>query len=315
MTIGKRLTTKEFIIRANEIHKCYYRYPSDLVYKNYYTKVPIICPIHGEFMQNPSEHLKGKGCKLCGIEKSKTKSRKSFEWFKMQGDLVHEGIYSYHKDLYTDVKTKTRITCPIHGDFWQTPDKHIHGKEGCPRCSHTWIPSNDELLKKCKSVHGWKYDYSIFEYKDCKTKGIIICNKHGAFLQDMNHHLQGNGCPYCKSSKLEEEVELSLINNGINYDRWKHFGWLRNKNELSLDFYIEELNIAIECQGEQHYRPIKWFGGEINFNAQIKNDLLKKKLCEEHGIKLVYYSKSTLSDEGTFKEVDKLIEFIKCQQR
>ena len=72
------------------------------------------------------------------------------------------------------------------------------------------------------------------------------------------------------------------------------FEWLRLKKPLSLDFYLPKQNIAIECQGIQHYKAIERFGGEEEL-VKIKNrDFIKKELCEKQGIALVYYSKSDI---------------------
>ena len=53
------------------------------------------------------------------------------------------------------------------------------------------------FIQIAKSIHGDKYDYSKVEYKDSKTKVIIICNKHGEFKQSPNKHLCNRGCPVC----------------------------------------------------------------------------------------------------------------------
>ena len=58
--------TKEFIYKSNKIHKNKYDY-SLSKYKNNYTKIKIICPIHGEFNQTPSDHINKQGCNECGI--------------------------------------------------------------------------------------------------------------------------------------------------------------------------------------------------------------------------------------------------------
>lgn len=46
--------------------------------------------------------------------------------------------------------------------------------------------------------------------------------------------------------------------------------------------------MAIEYQGKQHFEPVEIFGGKDNFEKQKKRDVLKKKLSDENGIKLVY---------------------------
>ena len=49
---------------------------------------------------------------------------------------------------------------------------------------------------------------------------------------------------------------------------------------MSLDFYLPEYNIAIECQGIQHFKRIEYFGGEKSFKEQKNRDTIKKELCE-----------------------------------
>ena len=63
--------------------------------------------------------------------------------------------------------------------------------------------------------------------------------------------------------------------------------WLKPK---SVDFYIPSLKVAIECQGEQHYRPIKFYGGDVKYKRQVESDLTKVQKCVENNIKLIYYT-------------------------
>lgn len=66
----KKLTTDSFIAEARAKHGDRYDY-SKVNYVNSATKVCIICPEHGEFLQSPSGHLGGNGCPKCGTDKSK----------------------------------------------------------------------------------------------------------------------------------------------------------------------------------------------------------------------------------------------------
>ena len=83
----------------------------------------------------------------------------------------------------------------------------------------------------------------------------------------------------------------------------------------SLDFYIPEYNVAIECQGEQHFNEIKHFGGINKFKKTQLRDKKKKQLCEENGIKLLYYTNiegfTEFLGEELIKDEEKLLEKIK----
>lgn len=68
---SRPLTTEMFIQRASAVHNGYYRYDTT-EYTDAKHKVRIICPLHGEFEQLPSEHLYGKGCRKCARQVSKS---------------------------------------------------------------------------------------------------------------------------------------------------------------------------------------------------------------------------------------------------
>lgn len=151
--------------------------------------------------------------------------------------------------------------------------------------------STAEFIEKAIKIHGNKYDYSKVNYVNPKTNVCIICPIHSEFNIKPINHIQGIGCPKCNESKLEEEIRYLLDENKIKYVEQKTFSWLKSKqNYLRLDFYLEDYNIAIECQGEQHFKPIRYFGGESSFNNTVKWDNLKNKLCNDNNIYILYYS-------------------------
>ena len=57
-----------------------------------------------------------------------------------------------------------------------------------------------------------------------------------------------------------------------------------------MDFYLPDYNIAIECQGQQHFKDVYFDGKTSLLEENIKRDQIKKNLCEEHGLKIYYYA-------------------------
>lgn len=50
-----------------------------------------------------------------------------------------------------------------------------------------------KFIEKSIKIHGNKYDYSLVDYIDNKTKIKIICSIHGCFEQTPGIHLRGSG--------------------------------------------------------------------------------------------------------------------------
>lgn len=279
----RRLTKEEFIEKAKVIHGDKYDY-SKVEYTKNNVPVTIICPIHGEFWQIPNAHLRGQGCRYCGLKKKADKRRTKLEDFVKQAIKIHGNKYDYSKVNYKNNRTEITIICPIHGEFQQTPGSHLRGC-GCTECAgrHKW--TTESIVIEFKKVHGNKYDYSKVNYNGIDNYVTIICPIHGEFQQTPYHHLQGNGCRYCKSSRLERIIDLMLTEYNIEYER----NTKKILGRLELDFYIPSKKIGIECQGIQHFKPSRLFG-KNEHERTLKRDDLKRQLCKEKGIKLLYYS-------------------------
>lgn len=117
--------------------------------------------------------------------------------------------YSYTKSIYTNATTKLIITCPIHGDFNKTPNKHLLG-QGCPECSKEGKYDTLKTFKeKANNIHNFKYDYSLVNYVTSTKKVKIVCIKHGEFNQEPRTHLQGHGCPKC--AKITNPCRLTTL--------------------------------------------------------------------------------------------------------
>ena len=171
-----------FIEKCKRIHGDKYDY-SMINYINNKTKVKIICSKHGEFLQIPSDHLRGKGCISCGGRK-----KLNNEEFIKNSIKIHGNLYNYDKVKIINCRSKVIIECKIHGDFQQTPDNHINGNHvngtkstgnGCPKCSGRLKSNNIEFIEKSNLIHDNLYHYDFVYYINAKTKVDILCNKHG----------------------------------------------------------------------------------------------------------------------------------------
>lgn len=121
-----------FIQKAKLVHGDKYDY-GKVEYINSQTKVTIICPEHGEFIQAPAMHLSGNGCPKCGRIYARKANTFSADTFIAKAKKVHGTTYDYSKVQYVNSRTKVILVCPEHGEFLQAPHKHLLG-QGCPKC-------------------------------------------------------------------------------------------------------------------------------------------------------------------------------------
>lgn len=158
------------------------------------------------------------------------------EDFIKKARQIHGDKYNYSKVNYTKAKIKVVITCPIHGDFEQTPDAHLRGS-GCPKCSGKLINDTESFVTYANKIHNFKYDYSKVNYTTAKVKVCIICPQHGEFWQTPDAHVRlQRGCPECKKEKLHNDrrkdfkqfiKEANIVhNNKYSYDK---FNYVNNK--------------------------------------------------------------------------------------
>ena len=226
-----RDNTENFILKAQEIHESKYDYSNVVILKNREEIITIICPKerHGEFEQIASNHLDKRTehhCPECKKENdTKIASEKNKFIFLEKAKKKHGDKYNYSKVNYINAKVPVIIICPMHGEFLQTPDSHIHCN-GCSKCSGVYKYTTEEWIKNMIEKYKDKYDYSKVIYKSATEKVPIICPIHGEFLQTPNNHRTGYGCKSCGIERTiqsltytrEEFIQKSKEVHGDKYD-------------------------------------------------------------------------------------------------
>lgn len=196
--------------------------------------------------------------------------RKTTKDFIEESIIIHSNKYDYSLVKYKNNKTKVKIICPIHGMFEQIASKHLIGR-GCPKCANNNLCTTEEFIEKSKQIHT-KYDYSLVDYKNNKTKVKIICPTHGIFVQTPTSHLSGNGCPYCsKNKKMNTESYINRANKIHN-----------NKYDYSLLEYVnmhKKVKIICPTHGVFEQSPqnhIKGVGCSLCSNKNMRLKTIKR---------------------------------------
>lgn len=155
-----------------------------------------------------------------------------------------------------------------------------------------------------------KHWHNIIVYKQYKCRCILCgkvqyvnCDKFGIYPPtEYGYHAYHGywsevSCKCHYISSFQWIVNKLLIENNVPYRVEYSFPELYGDfgiNKLRFDFAIlnddSSIKCLIECQGEQHYMPIDEFGGETQYDIQVKNDELKREYAKKHHIQLIEIS-------------------------
>ena len=291
----KRLNNKTFTERALSVHGDRYNY-SSVQYSTSEAEVEIICSVHGAFNQAPHTHLRGSGCPKCGIAAMAKKRRLAPQEYVAKARRVHNERYDYSETNYVDGKRPVTILCREHGEFEQSPRKHLLG-QGCPACGGSLRLSNDEFITRARDIHGDRYDYGEVNYVNDKTKLIIICPDHGRFLQSPSVHVHNKaGCPACAGNKRltsDTFIDRAIAIHGERYD----YSLIRYKNTK------EKVTIVCSQHGEFRQTPENHLSGQgcaVCAGKNVTTEMFIAKAQEVHGNR---YDYSRTNYKGSAKKV------------
>lgn len=308
----------DFIMQSIELFGDFYDY-SKVTYVNCKTPVTLVCPVHGEFQITPLKHLSaGHGCPECGKLKSRQANRYTIDDFIRLGNVHFNGFYDYSETVFTGIQDEVEIICPKHGKYKTNAYLHIRGAGECPECVRERKQrSFEEFLHAANQIFGGFYDYSEAEFVDDDTEIKVICPVHGPFFVTPRAHIRTySGCPECRLTDIEREIVTVLTDNNIDFETQKTFEWLKFKNNMYLDIYIDSIKTAIECQGPQHFHMCEFYSyTEETFELYKQRDARKKQLCEEHHIRVIYYSNKKYVDNyelGTlYTDKEEIIRLVR----
>ncbi len=245
--------TAGFIEKAIAVHGETYGY-SKVKYVRNQKKVSIECSEHGFFEQAPNTHLAGAGCPTCGGTKKLTAAA-----FINRSKQVHSDKYSYHKSKYKNGINKVVITCPIHGDFKQSPKSHMRGA-GCHDCGLLLTGfGRSDFIRSCdKSMGGNGLLYVV----RCSANGEVFY-KVGITSLSVSKRFYGKGrMPY-------KYVSVFTISGGAEY---------------IFDLEKRLHAILFDCK----HTPSISFGGETECFSTIKPiENLLKRLSKTEQLQLI----------------------------
>lgn len=248
-------------------------------------------------------------CNSCGRIYNKTRANHLYEnktlcqkCYSARDSVMRDWILDFLKNStqfslvepwYGMTSVSLQLYCNnCHRQFAKKPSNLYQRQEStiCPYCGDNGAPVLwEDFYQRLSSQEQEEYTFSNYHGIDQKMK---IQHKCGfVFYQKPINFLKSRGCPHCYGNRSvgEKKIEEFLIINHFEYESQKRFPEL---GRLSYDFYIPELRLLIEYQGEQHYKPVDIFGGEEHFLFQQKSDQSKREYAKSNGyilLEIPYY--------------------------
>lgn len=334
--MGKKLTTEQFVARANKRFnnetivndngvtefKIRFDY-TNTKYLGCGVKVEYRCEKHNMMCsQRANTHLRGNGgCVKCNIEsRSKGYTLYTTTIFINKSKEIHgNDRFIYDNTTYINANTKITITCKKHGDFLTTLTHHIHHKTGCAKCVRKYWDIESFKKLGCK-IHNNKYDYSKSIYVNSRTHLIIVCRRcNNSFKQLPNHHINDkNGCPKC-SIKYWDIESFKKIGNKIHNNKYDYSRSIYIHSKIHLIIICRRCNNSFKqcpvyhistkygcprCAKKYSKKQILWLNYVSNTNNVIIEHAENNK---EHSIK-----NSKYHADGYCRETNTIYEFHGC---
>lgn len=263
-------------------------------YVNNHTPIKCKCLKDGyEWSTTPSKLINAKhGCPMCGGSAPLTTKIFTNQMKEINPNIIIIGEY-------INSNTPLDVKCKECGHEWKSRPYHLKSGKGCPICARKVL-----ARRFSKGMEKFREELSFInpnievsgEYINKEIKIACKCkicdNKWEA---TPNNLLAGKGCPKCAGSKGEKRINEWLKEHNFNFFSEYKFQDCFSDRLLPFDFYIPELKIAIEYDGEHHFKPVR-FGGiskeraEKNLITCKERDEIKNKYCENNDIKLIRIS-------------------------
>jgi len=221
-------------------------------------------------------------CKIC-------KTRITFDEFNKKNSnnklkiLVDE---KWWNENYKNHSTYLSVKCKKCDYKFESQTRNIIASYGCPICANNVKQDFWDFVKKIPEYSKLNLDINPgwwkVHYKNENTLINMHCKEHGEYQLTARQIKNGIKCPKCSFSKYEYTFYLILKENNIQF---QYNYPIKYKNQYYyFDFYIEEDNLLIEIDGEQHFKPIDFAGkGEQwaldHFRKTKKNDFIKNKIA------------------------------------
>ena len=147
------------------------------------------------------------------------------------------------------------------------------------------------------------FEFLSDHYINCETKYLWKCPNGHSWWAKSSNIKSGKGCPHCRISIKENQCRF--VFEQLTGKKFPN-NWKVLENGQELDGYCQELNLAFEYNGQQHYKIATHWQTDADFAGQIERDHIKRKLCRKLKIRLIvipyYFAENHSSIEKYVKK-------------
>ena len=280
----------------------------DSEYKGHSAKYKVMCQNgHTSYPQLNNLKSKKRTCKFCNVGKPGNNLNYTIEDcqnFAKSNNLI------LNSNSINNKMDELDWTCKNCNTSWSTSFANMLGRKNiCLHCDGWELVTIERLQEIAKSKGGvcLSSTYRPSEKQEFK------CSLGHQFDKDWAHLSRGQWCPTCNDKLSSESIVKLYLETLLN----KKFPKIKPKwletidgSRLELDGYCQELGLAFEHHGPQHYEVTKFFhqnDPKKLENQQIR-DQLKLSLCEKNGVKVL-----VVPTLGEKIQVSDLKDFIKTE--
>jgi hypothetical protein len=256
-------------------------------YKNNKFPIKVRCNVcKTERYVAPNKLLTDSKCPKCSNKKKRTQ-----EEFKEEVSSLTNGEYSVIGE-YKSINKKVLIRHNKCNNEWEiVASNFIHRNNRCPKCSHPSKRKTTEIFKEeLIKLFGEEY-ICISEYGKSNRDPINIQHTLcGHIFNKAPNDISLNKplvCPICRDKRSLgcKIIEDYFISNKINFEKELIFENCKKESYLKFDYYLEDLNLLIEYDGEQHFKS--WYNDSESLNATRERDIFKNEWVKNHQISLL----------------------------
>jgi hypothetical protein len=186
-------------------------------------------------------------------------------------------------DGYENNESMCRLRCECGNIFTAHAHTVLRGHKTSCGCKSP-ILTEEVVVNRLKLV-----GFTLLEpyRRGAKEKHLLLCHCGNKFKTTLASVFGGStrSCG-CINSLGNTSICRILQEKNIKYEAEKRFDGLLGVGggSLRFDFYLPDIGICIEYNGEQHYRNIIRFGGEEELIQRTEHEKRKVKFCKHERI-------------------------------